>query len=321
MHGGQKPGAGGGVVLGEDMLGVTLLAGQQLVDYNFCEQEPASTVEPLPASLFGRVHVDTDGDCELDDDELTLDGVVVRLLDTSGAEVDSTTTDVDGKYSFVNIPPGTYTIVEEQPAEWLEGVAKVGSAGGEVIDASRISNITLTPGGTAVNYDFCERPPVVVPPEIEVPPETVEPEPSSISGIVFVDGNGDCLQDADEPPLEGVTIELRNANGGFIASTMTDSSGHYMFGNLAPGSYQVFEQQPDGLYPGWTDSRKPAMARSSVMTCWASTLFAGQHLVDYNFCEIGPSSISGHVWQESDPNQRYEPGDTPIPGVLDRADR
>ena len=43
---------------------------------------------------------------------------------------------------------------------------------------------------------------------------------------------------------------------------------------------------------------------------------SGQQLVDYNFCEIPPSSISGRVWSESDENLRFDAGDQPVPGVI-----
>ena len=307
----------------DTLTSIQLKQGDVGVDYNFGEL--------LPASLFGRVHVDADGDCELDDDEETLAGVVIRLLDVSGTEVDRTTTNDRGEYSFVNLAPAEYTIVEEQPNGFFEGNAKAGSAGGDVTGGSRITNIRLASGETAVNYDFCERPPAQIVGSVfsdrdgdclfdanevgidrrsgralrwrwqsccdrkhgrlrqlslydlaagdytvrEIQPpgwlqggqkagsaggddsthdsisripvgwgqrltqyNFCELEPSSISGIVFVDGNGDCVQDAGEPPLEGVTIELRDASGRFITSTTTDASGRYTFANLAPGSYQ-----------------------------------------------------------------------------------
>ncbi len=62
------------------------------VEYNFGEI--------LPASLFGRVHVDIDGDCILDDDELTLAGVTIRLIDADGNEIARTVTDREWPIRF-----------------------------------------------------------------------------------------------------------------------------------------------------------------------------------------------------------------------------
>lgn len=156
---------------------------------------------------------------------------------------------------------------------------------------------SICAGQHLVDYNFCEL------------------EPASISGFVHVDDDGDCVYDPSEQPLQGVAIELRDSSGRVVARTTTSADGRYHFAGLAPGDYQIFELQPDGLFQG---GQKAGTGDGEVLgdDLLGVNLRAGQHLVDYNFCEIGPSSISGHVWQESDPNQRYEPGDTPIPGVL-----
>ncbi len=80
----------------------------------------------------------------------------------------------NGQYAFENLKPGEYSIAEEQPAGYFEGGAKAGTAGGNVVDGSNITNITLTSGETALRYDFCERP------------------PAEIAGSVFSDLDGDC---------------------------------------------------------------------------------------------------------------------------------
>lgn len=113
----------------------------------------------------------------------------------------------------------------------------------------------------------------------------------------------------------GIAIELRDAAGQFVARTTTNAEGRYRFEGLTPGQYQILEQQPDGwLHLG----QSVGTGLGEVLgDDWLSArLTGGQHLVDYNFCEVEASSISGQVWQESNPNQRFEPGDSPLPGVL-----
>jgi hypothetical protein len=76
-------------------------------------------------------------------------------------------------------------------------------------------------------------------------------EPGSISGTKWNDINGDGVQDAGEPGLEGWTIFLDlNENGSLDTdepNTLTDASGNYTFLDLAPGTYTVAEV----LQPGW----------------------------------------------------------------------
>lgn len=288
FHGGQRSGTGDGEVLGDDLLGFDLTAGETLTDYQFCELEPAS--------ISGVVHVDDDGDCIYDSDEAPLEGVAIELRDASGNVVARTTTSADGRYSFDHLAPGDYQIFEVQPENMFQGGQKVGTGIGTVL-GDDLLGVTLMPGDRLVNYDFCELP------------------PASLSGFVHVDDDGDCVYDPNERPLEGVAIELRDSSGAVVARTTTNANGLYRFEGLPAGVYEIFEQQPEGLFQG---GQTPGTGDGRVLgtDLLGANLSAGQHLVDYNFCEVAPSSISGRVWQESDLNQQFDPGDTPIAGVL-----
>src|SRR5262249_9024885 len=153
-----------------------------------------------------------------------------RLLDGSGQVVRTTKTDANGDYAFENLAPGTYTVLEEQPAGWLEDDAHAGSAGGTVVDNDTISQIVLTSNVNGVHYDFCEGLPV------------------SISGFVHIDLTGDCENTPNAPPLAGVVIQLWNQQGQVIATTTTNAQGFYIFDGWAPGTYGVHELQPDGYF-------------------------------------------------------------------------
>ena len=68
---------------------------------------------------------------------------------------------------------------------------------------------------------------------------TVQNCSASIGDKVFNDLNGNGVQDEDEPGMEGVTVQLKDADGNVIETATTDSNGDYSFGNLAPGTYYV----------------------------------------------------------------------------------
>ena len=385
---------------GDSIQSISIRQGEVGTEFNFGEL--------LGASLSGGVHVDNDGDCEVDPDEAPLSGVVIRLLDESGNEVARTETDASGRYTFVNLEPGNYTVIEEQPVGFFDGGSTAGSAGGDAENGGRISNINLGSGEVAVDYNFCENPPAEIigsvfsdlngdcfhdPSEDGIdgvrvdlfndsgdlvattltdaqgnyrftnlpagnytlretqPPGFLqggqragsnggddsmqdvisqisvgfgerrtnynfcEIEPASVSDLVYVDGNGDCTRHEDDPPLEGVTIELRDASGTRVAVTTTDANGQYEFDNLVPGQYSIFEVQPDGFFQG---GQSIGSGGGTVLgdDLLAFNLTAGAQLTNYDFCELAPASLSGSVWQESDFNRQFDPGEVPIPGVL-----
>jgi len=406
LDGLDSPGTIDGTVIGStanpgDLIsGVVLRQGQRGVEYNFGELRTVS--------IGGRVHVDDDGDCVYDIGEQLLEGVTIRLLDASGREVASTTTNNEGRYRFEGIAPGNYTIAEEQPVGFFEGSAKPGSAGGRAETPSRIGNITLTSGQVAVDYDFCERPPAEIsgfvfidrdadcvfdPNELpifgvrvdlldssgrliattltdasgayrftDLPEGTYtlretqplgffqggqragsaggdasqddiisaipigfgdrltqynfcEIEPSSLAGLVFVDLDEDCIRDPDEPSIENVTIQLYDNNGQLVATTRTNSLGQYQFTNLRPGQYRVVEIQPDGFFSGDAIPGNGGGRADGTDAITDINIGPGSTLVDYNFCELPPGSISGSVWQETALNRRRDPDDKPLPGV------
>ena len=51
--------------------------------------------------------------------------------------------------------------------------------------------------------------------------------------------NGDGIDDAGEPGLPGVTIELLDGTGAVITTAITDASGRYRFDGLVDGSYTI----------------------------------------------------------------------------------
>ena len=288
LQGGQVVGSGGGSVLGQDLMSFGIAGGQALVNYDFCEIEPAT--------ISGFVHIDNDGDCVRDADDEPLAGVLVELQDANGNRISRTTTDANGQYRFENLAPGEYRIFEVQPDGLLQGGQVLGNAGGSVLGQDLLA-VQVSGGQTLVNYNFCEI------------------EPATISGFVTIDNDGDCVRDEDDEGLAGVVVELQDAAGNRIARTTTDSQGQYSFAGLAPGQYRVFELQPEGLFHGGQTlgSHGGSVLGPDLLLL---DVGGGQQLTNYNFCELEPASIGGSVWEEVDLNREFNPGDIPIPGVL-----
>ncbi|WP_164101248.1 SdrD B-like domain-containing protein [Candidatus Laterigemmans baculatus] len=279
---------------GDAISGVALRQGQAGVEYNFGEL--------LPARIEGRVHADVDGDCMLDEDESPIAGVVMRLYDADGRELAQTTTDAEGKYVFAGLRPGRYTVVQDQPAGYFTGGQMAGSTGGDDSVENRISDIRVGSAIVSVHNDFCEHP------------------PSELSGNVFADTDEDCLRDPGEVGLEGVRIELLDAQGRVVQTTTTDAAGRYKFTGLRAGQYSVRETQPVGFLQGGQRAGSGGGDDSQTDLITHVGIGWGERLVEYNFCELEPSSIQGSVFVDSDGDCIHEPeiGERPLAGVTIR---
>ena len=72
-------------------------------------------------------------------------------------------------------------------------------------------------------------------------------DPSSLSGFVFSDLNGDGIFDEGDQGIADVLITLRGTNDlgeNIVLQTRTDATGFYQFTNLRPGTYRLEETQP-----------------------------------------------------------------------------
>jgi uncharacterized surface anchored protein len=107
-------------------------------------------------SLSGLAYNDSTGDHHFQSGENGLGGVTVNLtgIDDQGNVVNMTTTsDVDGNFSFANLRAGTYSLTESPPSGWTFVGGDPGSAGGAA-SGDTISSIVLGNGVLANSYYF-----------------------------------------------------------------------------------------------------------------------------------------------------------------------
>lgn len=186
-------------------------------------------------TISGHVWHDADNDGEREASEDAIAGTTITLEGPGGPR--TTTTDASGYYEFNDLDPGTYTIKETQPANYLDGKDNAGTKGGTVVnDAAmdQIQEITLAAGDSSQNNDFGEI------------------KPASLQGHVFHDLNNDGHFDITEPPIPGTTVTLSGFDDeGVVNMTdVTDATGEYKFENLRPGTYALTESQPSSFDDG-----------------------------------------------------------------------
>lgn len=256
-----------------------------------------------PGSLTGHVRLtDSLGRCE-ENFTRPLSGVEVQLYNARGELVAVVQTDELGKYEFTNLPPDEYRLVELTPDDLLDGDEFPGTLGGTAFAPDTIVGIRLAPGQSGTGYDFCEH------------------EPAILAGFVYHDQNDDGVYQTRESPISGVTLTLRDTNGQFVRTTVTDIDGFYFFDRLPAGVYTIDETQPDN----WLDGRDtPGTVSGSIVGAVATdndalhdiALGWGDIGVDYNFGELLPASLSGSVHSQPDEDCYDQTTGDPLAGIV-----
>ena len=230
-------------------------------------------------SIRGSVFVDLDNDGVRDAGEVGIAGATVTLTGTdaaSNAVLQTTISDLDGRWTVGDLIAGTYTVTETQPALHADGLDHAGTAGGTVTNDA-ISAIVLPAGGLLTAYDFGETDRTILTPA----------GTSWITGVVFHDRDRDSVIDGGETPLAGVMVELRDGTNALVGTTLTGPAGSYTFTGLTPGgTYTVTETDPTGygssLHPGATAVTAPAADTGGPGPDFGDTLaeLAGTVFVD-----------------------------------------
>ncbi len=290
--GGENVGSAGGTANNDWIVDINLGSDQDAVRYDFCEK--------LGANLSGYVYHDKSDDGVFDTTESPIPGVLLKLLRGDGTDTGLTaTTNAQGFYEFTNLDAGSYTVIEVQPAAYYDGKDTPGTTGGvadPAIGADMISQITLNYGDNSLRNNFGEL------------------LAASIAGRVGASNGPDCDFENPDILLSGVRIDLLDAGGNFIRSTTTNELGRYIFTGLRPGTYQVFEHQPEGYY----DGGERAGTAGGVVTndrVTGITLGSEQAAVNYDFCEKIGADLSGYVYHDRSDDGVYDPTETPIAGV------
>jgi hypothetical protein len=200
---------------------------QSLIQFDF-------SVVVRTVSLGDYVWLDANGDGLQDDDESGVEGVTVNLYSCDDSSMVATTmTDSDGMYSFDSLMAGDYYIEVIAPDNYMFTMADVGdddTIDSDVDPTTGLSDcVTLLPGDNFTDLDAGL---VLV--------------PGSIGDYVWNDENENGLQDEGESGMAGIEVRLYTCDGTLMDSTMSDSSGMYMFESVEAGDYYLEFVNPDG---------------------------------------------------------------------------
>lgn len=140
---------------------------------------------------------------------------------------------------------------------------------------------------------------------LALPHHAPQTETGEVSGIVFLDRNGNGFRDAGERGVASVHIELRDAATGgqsYLAMTTTLADGTYSFAGLAPADYVVIETDPEAYI-----STTPNTLTVTVNNKAIQGLDFGNAL---------PATVSGAVYDDSNEDGFQGPTEQPIADAL-----
>ena len=257
----------------------SLAAGQNRTDVDFGYR--------YNGSVGDRVWLDANGNGIQDAGETGLNGVTVQLLDSSNNVVGTATTAGDGNYTFNNLAPGTYTVkVSGLPA----GVSETYDLDG--VASANQATFSLAAGQNRTDVDFGYR------------------YNGSVGDRVWLDANGNGIQDAGETGINGVTVQLLDSSNNVVGTATTAGDGNYTFNNLAPGTYTV---RVSGLPAGVSETYDLDGVASANQATFP--LAAGQNRTDVDFGYRYNGSVGDRVWLDSNGNGIQDAGETGLNGV------
>lgn len=190
-----------------------------------------------PAEVSGFVWDDKNADGLRRRTETPLEGITVELLSADGDVISETATDADGAYAFAGLRPG-----EMRVRFTLDG-------GCVFTDYNEKGSIIRQTDSNVGETDLFALRAGEVRADVSAGSLTA----GRVGDRVWVDENGNGLQDSGESGLENVTVILIRVAADYSESecrrTVTDAAGRYRFDFVRPGTYRVQFELPAGYAP------------------------------------------------------------------------
>ena len=186
-------------------------------------------VPPAQGAIGDFVWHDLSRDGIQDLGEPGINNITVNLLNSQNQVISTTNTvthsGVDGYYQFIGLAAGTYTVQVGALPPGYTATTSTASGSTTANDSNGSPAVVTLATNLSVNQtiDF----------------GYVTPCAGAIGDYVWNDLNGNGIQDANEPGIPGITVNLYDSTHGFIVSTTTDSIGAYHFMGRCAATYIV----------------------------------------------------------------------------------
>ncbi|MEM8996569.1 MAG: SdrD B-like domain-containing protein, partial [Acidobacteriota bacterium] len=264
----------------------------------------AGLTQEVRASVGDRVWLDANLNGIQDGGEAGFAGVVVELFTVDGVSRGTATTDAGGGYLFSDLDGGDYYLAFSEPSGFCFTAQDQGGDGldSDVNPATASTSIFTLGAGVADST----RDAGLVP-------------DASIGNRVWLD-DGDGLQAGGEPGVQGVTVNLYDADSqALLETTATDATGAYAF-SPGPGDYYLeFELPPDTAFAPDNRGTDDGLDSDPFATGFTSPFTLGPGEVDgTRDAGLEPAVIGNRVWDDQNADGRQQPREPGQPGVVVR---
>ena len=257
-------------------------------------------------SLGDFVWEDINADGVQQVDEPGIENISVELYELSGTDtvyIGQTKSDQQGLYAFNDPKPGQYLIKIQASSDLAYTLLNIGdeTRDNDAINGI-ISPISLSSGQTSNLYD------------------AGLVRYGKIGNRAWHDVNGNGSQDANEPGLAGVQIQLTGTT--FLGhpvskTTFTFTDGNYGFDFLLPGNYSLQATAQSG----YLFTKSNAVANADIDSDGINGLINGINIqsgtiisnLDYGFYKT--AQVGDFVWEDTDGNGLQDAGENGVANI------
>ena len=265
-------------------------AGTPLPGFDTLEECDTAVVAVEEVSLGDFVWFDNDANGQ-QNGEPGVPGATVWLADCDGNRIRSDQTDANGFYEFSGLPLGSYRV--------------------ELDLTTLPANYRLTDRDQGSDQTDSDADSMGVSPCVALHTDGVH-DPTLDFGIIssvavgdraWLDLDYDGIQDPGEPPVPGVTVQLKGEGPAVLDTTVTDENGNYLFDELTPGRYRVCFQPPAGCQitrqnQGADITRNSKADPDTGETPLTAVLSGGQADLNLDIGLWKPACIGDTVWAD-----------------------
>ncbi|OQX24902.1 MAG: hypothetical protein BWK80_18415, partial [Desulfobacteraceae bacterium IS3] len=192
---------------------------------------------------------------------------------------------------------------------WNLGDVKVGDTGELQVTVRTVSG--LNNGAILTNKEYSIDSDETEPEEGEPVTTRVYVPPATVGDRVWIDTNGNGVQDTGEPGMAGIIVYIDVSGDGIREPgepyTVTDAAGNYQFTELPPRTYRI----------GSDNSSVPNTYAPTTVELVTVTLSPGQNYpdADFGYTRQNTASIGDTVFYDDNGNKVQDPGEQGIPNV------